>query len=30
MESVCPPQDFACHQLLERSEEHVEQWWFHE
>ncbi|XP_068551084.1 protein disulfide isomerase CRELD1 isoform X2 [Anas acuta] len=30
LESVCPPSDFACHQLLERSEEHVERWWFHE
>ncbi|KAJ7416016.1 hypothetical protein BTVI_36411 [Pitangus sulphuratus] len=30
LEGVCAPSDFACHQLLERSEEHVEQWWFHE
>ncbi|NXL39694.1 CREL1 protein, partial [Glaucidium brasilianum] len=30
LEGVCTPSDFACHQLLERSEEHVEQWWFHE
>uniref|UniRef100_A0A8C4K431 Cysteine rich with EGF like domains 1 n=1 Tax=Dromaius novaehollandiae TaxID=8790 RepID=A0A8C4K431_DRONO len=27
LESVCAPSDFACHQLLERSEEHVERWW---
>ncbi|XP_069721843.1 protein disulfide isomerase CRELD1 isoform X2 [Phaenicophaeus curvirostris] len=30
LEGVCAPSDFACHQLLERSEEHIEQWWFHE
>ncbi|XP_033373423.1 protein disulfide isomerase CRELD1 isoform X4 [Parus major] len=30
LEGVCAPSDFTCHQLLERSEEHVEQWWFHE
>lgn len=30
LESVCAPSDFTCHQLLERSEEHVERWWFHE
>ncbi|XP_068763552.1 interleukin-17 receptor C-like [Struthio camelus] len=30
LESVCAPSDFACHQLLERAEEHVERWWFHE
>ncbi|NXU82025.1 CREL1 protein, partial [Oreotrochilus melanogaster] len=30
LEGVCSPSDFACNQLLEQSEEHVEQWWFHE
>ncbi|KAL7986259.1 hypothetical protein Chor_011425, partial [Crotalus horridus] len=30
LESVCSTSDFACHQLLERSEDHVEHWWFHE
>ncbi|XP_064309756.1 protein disulfide isomerase CRELD1 isoform X2 [Phalacrocorax carbo] len=30
LEGVCSPSDFTCHQLLEQSEEHVEQWWFHE
>uniref|UniRef100_A0A8C5TDF2 DUF3456 domain-containing protein n=1 Tax=Malurus cyaneus samueli TaxID=2593467 RepID=A0A8C5TDF2_9PASS len=30
LEGVCAPSDFTCHQLLERSEEHVEQVWFHE
>uniref|UniRef100_K7F2Q9 EGF-like calcium-binding domain-containing protein n=1 Tax=Pelodiscus sinensis TaxID=13735 RepID=K7F2Q9_PELSI len=28
LESVCDKSDFACHQLLEQSEEHVESWWF--
>ncbi|XP_074986269.1 protein disulfide isomerase CRELD1 isoform X4 [Caretta caretta] len=28
LESVCGKSDFACHQLLEQSEEHVESWWF--
>ncbi|KAG8127900.1 hypothetical protein E2320_014770 [Naja naja] len=30
LESVCSTSDFACHQLLEQSEDHVEHWWFHE
>ncbi|XP_025020634.1 cysteine-rich with EGF-like domain protein 1 isoform X2 [Python bivittatus] len=30
LEGVCSTTDFACHQLLEQSEEHVERWWFHE
>ncbi|KAH0630326.1 hypothetical protein JD844_013256 [Phrynosoma platyrhinos] len=30
LEGVCATSDFACHQLLEQSEEHVERWWFHE
>ncbi|XP_048347224.1 protein disulfide isomerase CRELD1 isoform X2 [Sphaerodactylus townsendi] len=30
LEGVCATSDFACHQLLEKSEEHVERWWFHE
>ncbi|XP_042310208.1 protein disulfide isomerase CRELD1 [Sceloporus undulatus] len=30
LEAVCATSDFACHQLLEQSEEHVERWWFHE
>ncbi|KAM6414030.1 protein disulfide isomerase CRELD1 [Rhynochetos jubatus] len=30
LEGVCAPADFACHRLLERSEERVERWWFHE
>ncbi|CAM5125353.1 unnamed protein product [Eretmochelys imbricata] len=25
---ACVKSDFACHQLLEQSEEHVESWWF--
>ncbi|XP_032997294.1 protein disulfide isomerase CRELD1 isoform X1 [Lacerta agilis] len=30
LEGVCATSDFACHQLLEQGEDHVEQWWFHE
>ncbi|NXW37267.1 CREL1 protein, partial [Phaetusa simplex] len=28
LEGVCAPSDFTGGELLERSEEHVEQWWF--
>lgn len=30
LEGACGAADFACHRLLEQSEEHVERWWFHE